>query len=155
MKWGETRWLKIAGMWCIYCGEMATSEDHFPPVSVDTRGWRLPACKECNSGIGDRFPFSFWDRCDEAKRRIEKKHAHALAFPHWDEEDLEELGPNMRRNVKLWQRKKRIAHARIAWNVRAYLLSIETPIDFVRYVARTPGTATDGPLPSSNYQNAD
>jgi len=41
--------IRISGYFCVYCGEIATQDEHFPPMSYSLRGYILPACAECNS----------------------------------------------------------------------------------------------------------
>ena len=104
-------------------GYSTSRGDHFPPSSISHRGIVCPACRECNIGLGNRWGLDFWARVEAAKDRIRRRHKKALSLPAWTEEQIAHLGPNLRRNVVLWQERRRIAHARLAWSVEAFLLN--------------------------------
>jgi DNA invertase Pin-like site-specific DNA recombinase len=44
--------VRSRGDQCVYCGERADSDEHFPPTSYRNLGYILPACRECNSFAG-------------------------------------------------------------------------------------------------------
>jgi hypothetical protein len=64
--------ISIAGRWCVYCGELATTREHYPPRTSTRGGFILPCCLLCNVTIGARWPFSFTRRTAEVqlKRKI-------------------------------------------------------------------------------------
>lgn len=114
----------IKGSLCVYCGMLATTQEHFPPASYSRRGLVLPACQECNSLAGTAYPTDFPARCEYVKDRIRKKNQKALRFPVWHEDDLDEMGKQFKREIGAWQERRRIAHSRIAWNAESYLACI-------------------------------
>lgn len=123
--------IRIAGRYCVYCGEIASTDEHFPPASYGLHGFILPACRECNSVVGTNYPTDFEGRAEYAKERIRKRHAKELRLPDWSESEIAELKYNLRKGVLIWQRQKEIAKQRLAWNALAYLTSIDLSSDFV------------------------
>jgi len=140
MRSRDGRWKRLNGDWCLYCGALADSGDHFPCRAVAYSGWILPACRQCNSTLNDRWPWNLEKRIEMAKAEIVQRTRHLMRSPPWDADDLSELGPNMRREVKLWQEKRKIARARIAWNATVYLCLIDKDNDFARFRAEIDGT---------------
>ena len=78
---------------CHYCGVIATSIDHVPPLSVRAmlagsgaiENYAIkdvPACHECNSAIGANAPFHLVDRKRIAKNHIRRKYARYLRIPN-------------------------------------------------------------------------
>lgn len=122
---------KINGDWCVYCGEVATTKEHFPPVSISMRGYILPACRECNISLGAEYGRDFTSRYELAKRRIGRKHSRALCFPDWSNEEIKELSHSMQSDVKKWIARKKKASNRLNWNVEAYIASIDKDGDFI------------------------
>lgn len=108
---------------CVYCGMVADTLDHYPPISSSPRtGVLLPACRECNAFARDLYPYDFIKRVEHVKNRIRKKHARMLRrMPVWEADELDEMSGHMRRDIELWQRKRRIVHARLVWDVVNYL----------------------------------
>lgn len=136
----ESRWRRLEGKFCLYCGVIADSDDHFPPQSVAHSGWLLPACRPCNSALGNRWHGNLLQRIRVAKESIARKTKKLRQQSTWDDDDIKALGPNMRREVKLWQERKRIAHARLAWNAEAYLAFIDRDSAFARFLVEIGGT---------------
>jgi hypothetical protein len=133
---------KLGGRWCVYCGMAADTLDHFPPRVYTRHGFLLPACRECNVIVGSDFPTDFEKRAALVKQKLARRHARALRFPRWESEEIDQLGYSMRKSVVSWQEKRRIAHARLAWNAVAYILSIAPDKDFVRRFAALGTTIT-------------
>lgn len=52
MKFTDERRVRLSGDWCVYCGQVAETVEHFPPKSYCLDGLLMPACKECNSLAG-------------------------------------------------------------------------------------------------------
>lgn len=139
------RWKRLKGDRCLYCGILADSDDHFPPQSVSHKGWLLPACRLCNSTLGARWHGNLDQRIEMAKAAIAQRAARLLKMPVWNQDDLDEMGPKMRREIELWQRRKRIAHERLAWNAEAYLAAIDRDSAFARFCAEIAGTRATAP----------
>lgn len=135
---------KLGGRLCVYCGMVADTFDHFPPRSYTRHGFLLPACRECNVVAGTHHPTDFDKRAEHVKQSLARRHKKALHFPVWETDDIEALGYSMRKNVKSWQERRRIAHARLVWNAVAYILSIVPDSDSVRRLAALGTTTTSG-----------
>lgn len=95
---------------CYYCNDPADTTDHVPSLrEVYIRGvdffeskrilfLTIPSCGVCNSALGDKG----WTPDQRAAMLYEyysKKYTKILNQPHWDDEELEELGPNLRSAV--------------------------------------------------------
>ena len=93
---------------CAYCGNMAQSEDHIPPLkwmyALGSDHFRkrkilcilVPACRECNSSLSDRKIFNLKDRCAYLLGRYSRKYRRFLRGQKWRQEELDELGRNLR-----------------------------------------------------------
>lgn len=106
---------------CVYCGMPGYTKDHLLPVSMTGEALRkfvavVPACLECNSGIGSRIGHHILERRAEAHRLIEKKNRKYLDIKQlWTAEKLAELGPNLRAAVKAGLDRAEVTLARLAW----------------------------------------
>jgi hypothetical protein len=112
---------KLTGDFCVYCGSVADSEEHFPPKSWGNHGVLLPACRECNSFAIDWFPTDFRKRVDLVKGKLRKRYARDLRISGWTAEELEDLSSSMKKDIAECLKRKKIAQERLAWNVLKYL----------------------------------
>jgi len=116
---------------CFYCGELGTSRDHIFAHSARInvgRGTRnfagqetVNSCDECNNIMGNRHPYSILDRVAYLIERLDARYQLQVQVPEWDEEELEELGQNLRRMIgaKIKQRQRaleRRSHAKIVYD---------------------------------------
>jgi hypothetical protein len=125
-------WIRIEGLSCVYCGELADTTEHWPPRSCEpTKGFLLPACRECNTLAGDACPFDFYPRVTYVRRAIRRKYRKQLRIPDWEAIDLNKLSYRLRRNIKACLKLKSTVVNRLAWNVEAYLCAIDHGSDFV------------------------
>ena len=95
---------------CTYCGDKYAEDlDHVIPVSINevsrkTAKWSkthvVPSCKECNNALSDKYLTTVWQRARFIQERLEKKYKKAFKTPEWDEEDLKELSPKLRKEIK-------------------------------------------------------
>lgn len=138
-RWGEFRYT-LKGSQCVYCGDNANSEEHFPPKSFCRIGVLLPCCKECNSLAGTMHPQNFERRIEYVKNRLRKRHRSKMNVGYFTVDEIEEFNGNLKRSVNLWQNQRRLVHERIAWNVMAYIASIDKNKDFARICADLNGT---------------
>lgn len=105
---------------CVYCGDTATTRDHVPPISqaatmVDlwaAQGRRpqlrlLPACRDCNSRLRGFLSADIAERRAELKRRLKAKHWRLLGNYDWSDEELSELGRNLRSAIEYMEAKRR------------------------------------------------
>lgn len=109
-------------MRCAYCGETADSMDHVVPVSTLAGGRSaatrdrehcVPCCRECNSLLGDRGGDTVGSRAGYLAAVYRVRYAQALAQPHWFEDEIDELGPNLRAEVERALSAKRSAQDKI------------------------------------------
>lgn len=110
---------------CQYCGEHATTEDHFVPISVAAHLIRsgirpnnlflLPACLECNVLAGDAVFDSIEEKRKFIQDKIEKKYKAILKIPQWKYHELDELGYNLRNFVNSGIGQFRILLGRLEW----------------------------------------
>jgi hypothetical protein len=113
---------------CEYCGEIATTIDHLPPKVVRNRLMALgrfeqylpffrliPACHECNVALGARVPFSFKGRKRYIKYWLKRRYGKYLRLPNWSDDDIAELGFDLKSSVRKALTIKRHAEARLSW----------------------------------------
>ena len=110
---------------CVYCGDPATERDHVPPISqvdeyralglVREHYLLVPSCKSCNTIAGTSLQNSIFERIEVIKDKISRKLARYLKQTEWDEEEIEELGPNLATAVKAGSVKRQMAIARIEY----------------------------------------
>lgn len=95
---------------CFYCTMPADTMDHTPPKSVRpyllSQGWteshfyEVPACKECNSLLGAREPWTPADRRKRIHALLRHRYRKYLSMPEWTEADLAALEPFLRAEVR-------------------------------------------------------
>jgi hypothetical protein len=110
---------------CVYCGNPAGTRDHVPPISrvgdYESLGMQIevyvkvPACTECNMIAADTLQPSFMDRAEYVKDRLARKYARSLSAPDWDEDELAQLGRNLRSKVRAALNRKRPQLERIEY----------------------------------------
>lgn len=126
---------KLVAYDCIYCGQPRTCYDHFPPRHTGVRrGFLLPACTECNSTLGGRSGLDLGERFDFVKRRLRDKNKRLLDTPQWSDEELDELGPNLRRQAAAWTSNKSVIEKRLGWEPWAALARLGVDEAEVEYV---------------------
>ena len=115
---------------CVYCGEKATELDHVMPLDVvskldttdeetiDALGQGLslvPSCSECNIIAGaEPFDLIRYKR-EYVQNKIIKKYAKYLNQVHWEDWEIDELGPNMKQEVTRSLKLKKITQLRITF----------------------------------------
>jgi hypothetical protein len=95
---------------CVYCGVASSGYDHVPPLHFVSRlddrdRWafdlrKLPACPECNSLLGGCLKTTIRERRAIIKAKLRSRYRCVLGMPAWDEDELDELGPSLRGNVR-------------------------------------------------------
>jgi len=140
----------LHGDWCVYCGMIADSRDHFPPASLTMRGLLLPCCFECNALAGTDHPVDFALRSKMVKNKLMHRYRKALKVPVWESEDLREMGRTLKGEIKAWQGKRRITQSRLAWNAESYLASIDKDNAFADLIAECGTTMSCEPKPIDN-----
>ena len=97
---------------CTYCGRTASTVDHVPPVSVsyaynpEVPHVKVPACRKCNSFLGDRELYTIAERCRFLRDRYEKYYQADIDIPHWESWEIDEMGDMMRTEIESAMRQK-------------------------------------------------
>ena len=134
MAQGLYRKIKNDGV-CVYCGEIATQEDHFVPlaavVMLLATEFRvkgrviLPSCAECNRIAGDSVFPTVAAKKRFIHRQLVAKNIRLLAAPDWSDAQLSQLGDSLKqRTLASLARRKRLI-ARLAWKISSNLSSAE------------------------------
>jgi hypothetical protein len=126
---------RLHGVMCVYCGDIATQDEHFPPASCTRFGYILPCCGECNRIAGTQHPYNFTDRYEYVNRKLRKKYKRQLKVEDWEDKELAEVSYRLRIYILKWQKIKEWLRKRVAWNVIAYLSSIDRNKSFVEILA--------------------
>ena len=116
---GEFYWL------CLYCGEPADQIEHYPPISRidDYRALGLkhemfvkfPCCADCNRKAGSTLQESVLERFEFVKDKIARQGSRYIAKVDWDDEELEEFGPNLFSKIRENSKKGEVFRRRIEY----------------------------------------
>lgn len=117
--------VRLRGDWCIYCGEPAQTDEHFPPKSYTMRGVIIPACRECNLFAGTAYCADFAERARHVHTKLRKKYGRLLAVPEWSQEEIAETGPGIKSVLKRWKVEVSDIKRRLAWDAVSYLRLID------------------------------
>lgn len=99
---------------CFYCGDNALSRDHvFPQQFGGGAGDIVIACQECNTTMESSSACSVIGRLSFLIERYEKKYDLHSPAPDWDEDDLADLGPNLRSSIEQQILKRQRAKERV------------------------------------------
>jgi hypothetical protein len=139
MRFDDFSRVRLDSVKCIYCGDISTTEEHYPPASYSYKGYILSACKECNCLASDKFPDNFTFRFDFVKYRLLKRYKHLYKLYEYSNDELEELNGNLREVCSLWLSAKKLIQKRLAWSVQDYFDLIDQDNPFVLINAVSPG----------------
>jgi hypothetical protein len=107
-------WIRDRGL-CFYCGENATEIEHVIPQRLEYPTWTVMSCRECNSLAGGEAFVSALDKARYIRDRRERRYRDLLRMPEWDDEELQEMGPTMRRSIRTHQRARDIVRCQLTW----------------------------------------
>lgn len=124
---------------CIYCGEVATCRDHFPPISrvddyrsiglVHEVFIKVPSCDECNLMLGDSLQDTFVERIEYIKNLLAKKYSTHIGsvLSEWDDEEISELGPRLGSKIRSIQNRRKYVTDRINYydGLHWYLMQLK------------------------------
>lgn len=113
---------------CAYCGQRAVGMDHIPPISAlyykGSEGfdhfWVVPCCNECNSLLSNSEAEDFGARAWHLHVAYRKRYSKILQVQDFTEEELEEMGPNLRSYIEASMDAKRIVRRKLS-NLAALL----------------------------------
>lgn len=102
-------WGRI-GEACTYCGMPSDTMDHVPALStvsmirateIETgRMIKVPACRECNSLLGTTTAHSIVERRAIVREKLTARYRKYLNMPKWDEDDFEDVSPEMAKFIR-------------------------------------------------------
>jgi len=111
---------------CTYCGVVADSMDHIPPMCMrnvlNDLGnyigvWReVPSCRWCNSTLGSLALLTVHDRRAHIKSVLRRKYKRLLASPIWTEQELSEVSENLRAYIVESMKRASLVRAMVAWD---------------------------------------
>lgn len=104
---------------CFYCGVYGNHKDHINPKSYSGKDWFLGveyvyACNECNATLNNKI----LDLPNRILFLIEKytfKYRLETAAIAWDEDEVGELGPSLRKRIKRGLAIRRRAEERVIY----------------------------------------
>lgn len=89
---------------------VADSVDHIPPrylraqmMGLELAAMReqeVPACRDCHSVLGRRPLLTITDRRAYVKASLRRRYARMLRIPNWTQDQLAELGDDLRRMIE-------------------------------------------------------
>lgn len=115
---------------CYYCGMPAACKDHAPALACVEALLQagkisysdviiIPACLECNAWLGGCRHHQPTKRRDIVKKKLLKK-IQGKERCDWTQDELDELGPNLRREVSSLQNYVDINRERYAFTTKLY-----------------------------------
>lgn len=128
-----SKYTKIAGDLCVYCGEAREAYDHVMPYSwaeagivteIHSSAWALvPACTECNMIASGRLFTSFPEKYNFIKLRLTERYQPSInSIKKWTIEEINELGPGLRSSILSLLDESCRAISRINWEIPATIL---------------------------------
>lgn len=133
------RWLTN----CLYCGNPATELDHVFPISIAAqlelrrpsvfaavrRGLVVvPCCGECNRICANRPFLSPLEKRAFLKRQLAKKYGKMARAVVWDEDEIDDLGPNLKSTINQKMQEKARIELRLSWPLGRTAVSRETAV---------------------------
>ena len=120
-------YISARGEYCVYCGALPSTDEHFPPYSLGCGGFIFRACAECNRLAGTNYPCDFEARAAYVKRRLNNKYrtfaySRARETTEGDTED-----PNCitsKRAVRDLRRRRAAIRVRLEWDHRLYFAEV-------------------------------
>jgi hypothetical protein len=129
---------------CTYCGSVwDLGRDHVIPTSYlrtkrAFRGdWCVPCCSECNSLLGAELLFNVPDRAAWVHELINRKYRTLLCSLQWDQDEIDELGYNLKivvegEKARRAEMLRRLAHLEIVAAMDPTYMSDDRPSIFLQ-----------------------
>lgn len=124
------RWVNF----CIYCGQKAQCLDHVFPLCFASmfdlqrpnvrkqffQGLNLvPSCNECNALAGKNLFYSIKEKRKFIKTKLRKKYKRHSKNVVWDDDEIKELGFNLRKFIETKQHNKKYVDYRLCFPIFA------------------------------------
>jgi rRNA maturation protein Nop10 len=110
---------------CIYCGVLATEDEHFPPYTFGNpgaSGYLLRSCAECNGLAKTAHPTDFSARAWFVKNALRRKHKRRMSNKAYETTEANTDGGILSRRWVSEERAWRFEiKQRLAWDAVAYL----------------------------------
>lgn len=95
------------GEWplCMYCGVLADTIDHVPPITrvddyralwVKHAYWKVKCCSECNFLAADSLQSDFLERVQYVKEKLKLRYRRRAVNAPWSKAEIKELGRTMK-----------------------------------------------------------
>jgi hypothetical protein len=93
-------------------------------------GTTVDCCRECNSLLGAKALFTIEERAHEIAESLERRYRKELNAPIWTDEELDDLGDTLRKQIKAKQylRLEMLERIRNAASVAQGLLEQAVPL---------------------------
>lgn len=105
---------------CFYCGVYGNHKDHVRPQSESGKHWfgdleYLYSCGECNTSLNNRNFKDLEARIQFLIDRYTKKYKLDHGAVELDDDELDELGPALRKRIRAKLAKRRKAEERLIY----------------------------------------
>lgn len=129
---------------CTYCGGVwDLGRDHVIPTSYlrakrrFAGDWHVPCCTECNSLLGAELLFNVPDRAAWVCELINRKYRSLLCSRQWDQDEIDELGYNLKivvqgEKARRAELVRRLAHLEIVASMDPTYMSDDRPSIFLQ-----------------------
>lgn len=123
---------------CTYCGIAANGLDHIIPVLYNNISRKsasyskhlvVPCCNECNNKLSSFYLPSIAERAEYILEAYKLKYKKILNRPDWTEDELQEMGENMRKTIKNNAVLKINLNQRLSYLLDVSLNKSLTPLD--------------------------
>jgi hypothetical protein len=102
---------------CAYCGEAATDVEHVIAKMWSLPTWTVRACSECNRLAGKKLFVTFADKRAFIRQRLARRYWKALHQAEWTADEIEEMGYNLRGQIRARSHMGEWVRARLAFDV--------------------------------------
>lgn len=101
---------------CFYCGEYATQKEHVVPRHTLYPTWVVGSCQECNMLAGAEPFISVLDKLLFIRDRRVKRYKKLLQSPDWTDDELQDIGRNLKVAIEAGQRAREVVCSQVNWN---------------------------------------
>ena len=116
-QWAQELWNSDDPI-CVYCGDFYQCRDHYICCNwLGSRSYQeaeiVPCCNECNYFLKDKPIFTIADRSRFLYTCYQSRARQFIEMPEWSQEELAEMGYNMRNKILNSLALKEIYHAKL------------------------------------------